>query len=127
MKKFFLLTVILAFFGLTANAQPKNLLGTWKSTIADVYAGTEYLMSKNCSAMGMEMSFTFKNGEECLLTIVAEGESETYNVTYKVVGTVVILTDQSGEDIPLIYKDGKLWMERQEEDGMLIRLNFEKK
>lgn len=126
MKKFFLLTVILAFFGLTANAQPKNLLGTWKSTTVDVYAGTEHLMSMNCSAMGMEMSFTFKNGEECLVTIVTEDESETENVTYKVVGTVVILTDQSGEDMPLIYKDGKLWMEQQE-DGMDMRINFEKK
>lgn len=126
MKKFFLLSVILAFFGLTANAQPKNLLGTWKSTTVDVYAGTEYLMSMNCSAVGIEMSFAFKNGEECLVTIVAGGESETENVTYKVVGTVVILTDQSGEDMPLIYKDGKLWMEQQE-DGMDMRINFEKK
>ena len=71
------------------------------------------------------MSFTFMNGGKCVASVVSPTESETENVTYKVVGTTIILTDESGEDMPMIYKDGKLVME-QKEDGMDIRMNFEK-
>lgn len=125
MKKFFLLTVIFTLFGMAANAQPKDLIGTWKSTTMDVLSDGVVLMSMNCDVAGVEMSFTFMNGGKCVASVVSPTESETENVTYKVVGTTIILTDESGEDMPMIYKDGKLVME-QKEDGMDIRMNFEK-
>ena len=79
MKKFFLLTVIFTLFGMAANAQPKDLIGTWKSTTMDVLSDGVVLMSMNCDVAGVEMSFTFMNGGKCVASVCALATSSSVN------------------------------------------------
>ena len=125
MKKFFLVSLVLAFFGIAANAQPQGLLGTWKGTTVEVVANGEVLMSMNCDAAGMYLKFTFKPNGAAYGEIEIEGERESQKLTYKVSGTKILVTDEGGETQPFTYSNGKLYMEEQE-DGMDMRIYFKK-
>ena len=122
MKRFFLVTVVLALFGFIANAQPQGLLGTWKGTTVEVVADGEVLMSMNCDDAGMDMEFTFKPNGAAYGEIEIEGEGrETQKLTYKVSGTKILVTDEADVTQPFIYSNGKLYMEMEE-----TRVNFKK-
>lgn len=126
MKRFFLVTVVLALFGFVANAQPQGLLGTWKATTMEVLADGEVLMSMNCSAAGMDMMFTFKSNGAAFGEVKMNGEKkEAQKLTYKVSGTKIMVTDEEGDTVPFTYSNGKLYMKMQE-DGMDVRVNFKK-
>ena len=126
MKRFFLVTVVLALFGFVANAQPQGLLGTWKCSTMEVLADGEVLMSMNCSDAGIDMKFDFKANGVAYGEIKMEGEKETQDLKYKVSGNKILVTDQEGETMPFTYSNGKLSM-TMTEDGMEIRVNFKKK
>ena len=127
MKKFFLVSLVLAFFGIAANAQPTGLVGTWKSTTVDVLSGDEVLMSMNCDVAGMSMEFKFKSDKTVTGVVMADGEmEESPAMKYRVNGTEILITDEEGETVPMKYVNGKLSL-TMEEDGMMVRLNFEKK
>lgn len=127
MKKFFLVSLVLAFFGFAANAQPTGLVGTWKSTTMDVLSGDEVLMSMNCDVAGISMEFTFKSDKTVTGVVMAEGErEESPEMVYKVNGTDILVTDDEGETVPFKYVNGKLSL-TMEEDGMEVRMHFEKK
>ena len=121
MKRFFLVTFVLALFGFVANAQPQGLLGTWKSTTMEIMADGEVIMSMNCDAAGMDMKFTFKPNGAAYAEVEIEGEIREWKFTYKVSGTKILVTD-AGDDIqPFTYSNGKLYMEMEE-----TRVNFKK-
>ena len=125
MKRFILVTVVLALFGFVANAKPQGLLGTWKSTKIEIMADGEVIMSMNCDAAGMDMKFTFKPNGAAYAEAEIEGERETPKLTYKVSGTKILVTNEEGYTLPFTYSNGKLYMEQQE-DGMNMRVNFKK-
>lgn len=125
MKRFFLVTVVLALFGFVANAQPQGLLGTWKCTTMEVIADGEVVMSMNCSVAGMDMKFTFRSNGVAYGEVEMEGEKESQNLTYRTSGSTVYVTDEAGETVPFTYSNGKLYM-KMEEDGMDVRVNFKK-
>ena len=125
MKRFFLVTVVLALFGFIANAQPQGLLGTWKCTTMEVIADGEVVMSMDCADAGMDMKFTFRPNGAAYGEIEIEGEIDAQKLTYKVSGTKILVTDEGGDTQPFTYSNGKLYME-MEEDGMNIRVNFKK-
>lgn len=125
MKRFFLVTVVLALFGFVANAQPQGLLGTWKGTTAEVRVDGEVLVSMNCAEAGMDMKFTFKPNGAAYGEAEIQGERDTQKLTYKVSGTKIIVTDEAGDAVQFTYSNGKLYME-MEEDGMNMRVNFKK-
>lgn len=126
MKRFFLVTVVLAIFGFAANAQPKGLLGTWKSTTMEMIMMGEVLMSADCAEEGMDMTFTFKPGGVGIGEAVIEGETSIEKLTYKVVGTKVYVKDESGDEVEFTYLNGRLHMEMAEEE-VAVRVNFRKK
>lgn len=127
MKRFFIVTVVLALFGFVANAQPTGLLGTWESTTIDVLSDGEVLMSMNCDVAGMSMEFKFMSDNTVTGVVESEGvKEESPEMVYVVNGTDILVTDDEGETVPFKYTDGKLSL-TMEEDGMVIRLNFTKK
>lgn len=127
MKKFFLVSLVLAFFGFAANAQPTGLLGTWESTTIDVLSDGEVLMSMNCDVAGMSMEFKFMSDNTVTGVVESEGvKEESPEMVYVVNGTDILVTDDEGETVHFKYTDGKLSL-TMEEDGMVIRLNFTKK
>lgn len=125
MKRFFLVTVVLALFGFVANAQPQGLLGTWKGTTVEIRVDGEVLMSMNCAEAGMDMKFTFKPNGAAYGEAAIQGERESQKLTYKVSGTKIMVTDEAGDAVQFTYSNGKLYME-MEEDGMNMRVNFKK-
>lgn len=127
MKKFFLVSLVLAFFGFAANAQPTGLVGTWKSTTIDVLSDGEVLMSMNCDVAGMSMEFKFMSDNTVTGVVESEGVKEdSPEMVYVVNGTDILVTDDEGETVLFKYTDGKLSL-TMEEDGMVIRMNFTKK
>ncbi len=125
MKRFFLVTFVLALFGFIANAQPQGLLGTWEGTTMEVMVDGEVVMSMDCAAAGIDLKFTFKPNGAAYGEIEIEGERDTQKLTYKVSGTKILVTDEGGDTQPFTYSNGKLYMEK-EEDGMNMRVNFKK-
>lgn len=125
MKRFFLVTLVLALFGIAANAQPQGLLGTWKATTMDVIVDGEVAMSMSCQAAGIDMKFVFKQNGAAYGEVSMNGEKESQKLTYKVSGTKVIMKDESGESEDITYSNGKLY-KMLKEDGMDIRVNFKK-
>ena len=120
------MSLVLAFFGIAANAQPAGLVGTWKSTTMDVLSDGEVLMSMNCDVAGMSMEFKFMSDNTVTGVVESEGvKEEAPERVYVVNGTDSLVTDD-GETVPFKYTDGKLSL-TMEEDGMVIRLNFTKK
>lgn len=124
MKKIFL-TIVLALFGIAANAQPAGLVGTWKSSTMDILGDGEVLMSLDCADAGMDMGFVFKSNGTVVGTVTAEGDTETDEMSYKVDGTNILVTDETGETMSFKYVNGKLSLEFKEE-GVDVRLNFKK-
>ena len=121
MKRFFLVTFVLALFGFVANAQPQGLLGTWKSTTMEIMADGEVIMSMNCDAAGMDMKFTFKPNDVVYGEVETNGEKYSQNLTYEVSGTKILVTDEGDDIQPFTYSNGKLYMEMEE-----TRVNFKK-
>ena len=127
MKKFFLVSLVLAFFGIAANAQPAGLVGTWKSTTIDVLSDDAVLMSMNCDVAGMSMEFKFMSDNTVTGVVESEGvKEESPEMKYRVNGTEILITNEEGETVPMEYVNGKLSL-TMEEDGMVIRMNFTKK
>ena len=126
MKKFFLVSLVLAFFGIAANAQPAGLVGTWKSTTIEVLSDDEVIMSMNCEEAGLSMEFKFKYDNTVTGVIISDGErEESPEMVYEVDGTDILVTGEEGETVTFKYAKGKLSLTMQE-DGMDVRLNFEK-
>lgn len=127
MKRFFLVSIVLALFGIAANAQPTGLVGTWKGTTMDLMQGDLVLMSLECSPQTMQLEFTFKADNTVTGVVVTNGEKEVSpTMGYKVDGNDIIVIDEDGGMAPFRYENGKLTM-RMQQDGVDITIHFQKK
>lgn len=127
MKRFFLVSIVLALFGIAVNAQPTGLVGTWKGATMDLMQGDVVLMSLECSPQTMQLEFTFKADNTVTGVVVTNGEKEVSpTMGYKVDGNDIIVIDEDGGMAPFRYENGKLTM-RMQQDGVDIAIHFQKK
>lgn len=125
MKRVFLVTVILALFGIFVNAQPQGLLGTWKATTVEILDDGEVVMTLNTSESGMDMKFTFESNGAAFGEVDMKGEKDSQKHTYKLSGSNIMVTDESGVTVSFTYSNGKLYL-MMHEAGMDMRVNFNK-
>lgn len=125
MKKLFLITLVLALFGYNADARPKGPIGTWHTDCLAIVEDGEVVVTLGCAEFDIDMTFTFKKNGTVDGIMVSDGETkESSAMTWKMEnGEVVVRNDETS--IPFRYEDGRLWLET-DEDGILIRIMFEK-
>ncbi len=127
MKRFFLVSVVLALFGIAADAQPTGLVGTWKGTTMDLKQYGTVLMSVDCSDETMELEFTFKADKSVIGVVVTNGEKEVSpTMRYSVNGSDILVESEDGDSMPFQYVNGELTMVMQQ-DGLDMVVHFKKK
>lgn len=127
MKRFFLVSVVLALFGIAADAQPTGLVGTWKGTTMDLMQYGTVLMSVDCSDETMELEFTFKADKSVIGVVVSNGEKEVSpTMRYSVNGSDILVESEDGDSMPFQYVNGELTMVMQQ-DGLDMVVHFKKK
>lgn len=120
MKRFFLLTAILAVFGLSScQKDPANaIVGKWEAVSMEAtIAGVN--MTVDMADTGMTMEFTFNDDGSGSLYFGSEyGDSESQAFTYSVKGNMLYVTaDDETEGIPISIDNDTMTIEM---DGELI-------
>lgn len=135
MKRFFILTAILAVFGLTScEKEPsKAIVGTWKATKMEAtVAGIN--MTIDMAEKEMNMEFTFNADGTGSMLVEAGGKSETNTFEYSVNGNLLSLIE--GDDttgIPISFDKKTMVAEMSGEilglegDAAKVKVYFEKK
>ena len=132
MKKFLILTALMAILGLTScEKEPsKAIVGTWEATTVEMsISGMK--MEMDITEMGSEMKITFKDNGTATITETSEGESMSMDFSYSVEGNTLILEAEGDlAEIPItIEKDHMTWTmdgEMLDEPGANIVIHFEK-
>ena len=132
MKKFLILTALMAVLGLTScEKEPsKAIVGTWEATTVEMsISGMK--MEMDITEMGSEMKITFKENGTAAITGTSEGESMNMDFSYSVEGNTLILEAEGDlAEIPItIEKDHMTWTmdgEMLDEPGANIVIHFEK-
>ncbi len=132
MKKFLILTALMAVLGLTScEKEPsKAIVGTWEATTVEMsISGMK--MEMDISEMGSEMKITFKDNGTATITETSEGESISMDFSYSVEGNTLIMEAEGDlAEIPItIEKDHMTWTmdgEMLDEPGANIVIHFEK-
>ena len=132
MKKFLILTALMAVLGLTScEKEPsKAIVGTWEATTVEMnISGMK--MEMDITEMGSEMKITFKDNGTATITETSEGESMSMDFSYSVEGNTLILEAEGDlAEIPItIEKDHMTWTmdgEMLDEPGANIVIHFEK-
>ena len=132
MKKFLILTALMAVLGLTScEKEPsKAIVGTWEATTVEMnISGMK--MEMDITEMGSEMKITFKDNGTATITETSEGESMSMDFSYSVEGNTLILEAEGDlTEIPItIEKDHMTWTmdgEMLDEPGANIVIHFEK-
>ena len=132
MKRFFILTALMAVLGLTScEKEPsKAIVGTWEATTVEMsISGMK--MEMDITEMGSEMKITFKDNGTATITETSEGESMSMDFSYSVEGNTLILEAEGDlAEIPItIEKDHMTWTmdgEMLDEPGANIVIHFEK-
>ena len=132
MKRFLILTAIMAVLGLTScEKEPsKAIVGTWEATTVEMsISGMK--MEMDITEMGSEMKITFKDNGTATITETSEGESMSMDFSYSVEGNTLILEAEGDlAEIPItIEKDHMTWTmdgEMLDEPGANIVIHFEK-
>ena len=93
MKRFFILTALLAILGLSScEKEPsKAIVGTWKATTAEMSIGG-IKMEVDITEMGGNIEFTFKKDGTGHATLSNDEVNETANLTYSVAGNMLTIT-----------------------------------
>ena len=135
MKRFFILTAILAVFGLTScEKEPsKAIVGTWKAMKMEAtVAGIN--MTIDMTEKKMNMEFTFNADGTGSMLVEAGGKSETNTFEYSVNGNLLSLIE--GDDttgIPISFDKKTMVAEMSGEilglegDAAKVKVYFEKK
>ena len=135
MKKFFILTAILAVFGLTScEKEPsKAIVGTWKAMKMEAtVAGIN--MTIDMAEKEMNMEFTFNADGTGSMLVEANGNSERNTFEYSVNGNLLSLIE--GDDttgIPISFDKKTMVAEMNGEilglegDTAKVKVYFEKK
>ena len=132
MKRFLILTALMAVLGLTScEKEPsKAIVGTWEATTVEMsISGMK--MEMDITEMGSEMKITFKDNGTATITETSEEESISMDFSYSVEGNTLILEAEGDlAEIPItIEKDHMTWTmdgEMLDEPGANIVIHFEK-
>ena len=132
MKRFLIMTALMAVLGLTScEKEPsKAIVGTWEATTVEMsISGMK--MEMDITEMGSEMKITFKDNGTATITETSEGESMSMDFSYSVEGNTLILEAEGDlAEIPItIEKDHMTWTmdgEMLDEPGANIVIHFEK-
>ena len=132
MKRFLILTALMAVLGLTScEKEPsKAIVGTWEATTVEMnISGMK--MEMDITEMGSGMKITFKDNGTATITETSEGASMSMDFSYSVEGNTLILEAEGDlAEIPItIEKDHMTWTmdgEMLDEPGANIVIHFEK-
>lgn len=113
MKRFFILTAILAVFGLSScEKEPsKAIVGTWDAVKMETsIAGID--MTVNMADAGMKLEFTFNEGGSGSIYLESEGRGERTPFEYSLNGNLLsIISDGETEGVPVSFDKNTMTME----------------
>ena len=113
MKRFFILTAILAVVGLSScEKEPsKAILGTWEAVKMETsIAGID--MTVNMADAGMKMEFTFNEDGSGSIYLESEGRGERTPFEYSLNGNLLsIISDGETEGVPVSFDENTMTME----------------
>ena len=132
MKRFLILTALMAVLGLTScEKEPsKAIVGTWEATTVEMsISGMK--MEMDITEMGSEMKITFKDNGTATITETSEGESMSMDFSYSVEGNTLILEAEGDlAEIPITIEKDHMTLtmdgEMLDEPGANIVIHFEK-
>lgn len=123
MKKFFIISLFMALFSISMDAQQMEVEGTWEFTSAAIMSEGEELMTMDSSMLGMDFILTFFPDSTGIVTVAAGGEEESQEFEYEVNEDYVLIV--ADDELYVGISGSRLYME-MEEEGVLIRIYFEK-
>ena len=113
MKRFFILTAIMAVFGLSScEKEPsKAIVGTWEAVKMETsIAGID--MTVNMADAGMKMEFTFNEDGSGSIYLESEGRGERTPFEYSVNGNLLsIISDGETEGVPVSFGKNTMTVE----------------
>lgn len=113
MKRFFILTAILAVFGLSScEKEPsKAIVGTWEAVKMETsIAGID--MTVNMADAGMKMEFTFNEDGSGSIYLESEGRGERTPFEYSLNGNLLsLISDGETEGVPVSFDKNTMTME----------------
>lgn len=113
MKRLFLLTAILAVFGLcSCEKEPsKAIVGTWEAvTIETSIAGIN--MSLNMEEVRKKLEFTFKADGTGSTYMESDGIGKRTEFKYSVNGNILtIIEDNETDEVPITFDENTMTME----------------
>ena len=133
MKKFFIISAIMAVLGLAScnKEESKAIVGKWEATTIEMtIEGIK--MEMDIAEMGTSVSFTFRKDGTGVASFTEEGVSEDIELTYSATETMLTVTIQGDTESFPYSIDGTdmtitLDGEFLEEPGMKVILHFVKK
>ena len=132
MKRFFILTAILAVFGLSScEKEPsKAIVGTWEAVIMETsIAGID--MTVNMADAGMKLEFTFNEDGSGSIYLESEGRGERTPFDYSVNGNLLSITsDGETEGVPVSFGKNTMTVELNGDiigkDNSKVTIHFQK-
>ena len=113
MKRFFILTAILAVFGLSScEKEPsKAIVGTWEAVkIETSIAGID--MTVNMADAGMKLEFTFNEDCSGSIYLESEGRGERTPFEYSLNGNLLsVISDGETEGVPVSFGKNTMTVE----------------
>ena len=113
MKRFFILTAILAVFGLSScEKEPsKAIVGTWEAVKMETsIAGID--MTVNMADAGMKLEFTFNEDGSGSIYLESEGRGERTPFEYSLNGNLLsIISDGETEGVTVSFDKNTMTME----------------
>ena len=132
MKRFFILTAILAVFGLSScEKEPsKAIVGTWEAVKMETsIAGID--MTVNMAEAGMKMEFTFNEDGSGSIYLESEGRGERTPFEYSLNGNLLsIISDGDTEGVTVSFDKNTMTMELNGDiigkDNTKVTIHFQK-
>lgn len=132
MKRFFILTAILAVFGLySCEKEPsKAIVGTWEAVKMETsIAGID--MTVNMADAGMKLDLTFNEDGSGSIYLESEGRGERTPFDYYLNGNLLsIISDGETEGVPVLFDKNTMTMELNGDiigkDNNKVTIHFQK-
>lgn len=95
MKKFLIISVLAAIFGLTScTGEGDEIVGTWEAEKLSMTADNGMVVEVPLAQAGMEIEITFKSNGEGYMKMTSEGERTNGSFTYTLNGTRLTMTSE---------------------------------